>query len=96
MLGGNTLTEIKGLETLKSLKGINLGLRSGTHLNGKRIPYKIAKKMGMRKGGDLVSSYVKPKEIVKYCQFVKDTGLVDWTTPGIIEAFNEWKRSQNS
>lgn len=30
---------------------------------------------------------------VKYCQFVKDTGI-EFTTPGFVDSFKEWRKSQ--
>ena len=37
---------------------------------------------------------MKGQEIlVKYCQFLKDMGDIDSTTPGIVDSYKEWKKS---
>ncbi len=102
-LDNNKFTDIKGLESLTSLIEITLGLLrypklgfiTGYNLNGKIIPRNIAKKMGIKHiQGDAISRvrvYIRTKKMVKYCQFVKDTGNVDCNTPGIVEVYNQWK-----
>lgn len=103
-LENNKFTDIKGLESLTSLIEITLGLVRekklglirGFNLNGKIIPWNIARKMGIRYSpGDAISRasvYIRAKKMVKYCQFVKNTGHVDCTTPGIVDVYNQWKK----
>ena len=104
-LDNNNFTDIKGLENLGKLSEITLGLAREPHwgfttigfnLNGKIIPWDIAKKMGIkyRRGGkfDKPRLFIRQKKMVKYCKFVKDTGYVDFTAPGIVDAYNEWEK----
>ncbi|MFX1316866.1 MAG: leucine-rich repeat domain-containing protein [Promethearchaeota archaeon] len=97
-LDNNSFTDIKGLENLTNLITIKLGVfrdRKGFNLNGKIIPKKIAKKMGIRYSpGDKISRsfiYIRKKKMIKYCQFVKDTGNADFTTPGLLDLYDEWE-----
>lgn len=73
-----------------------LGVITGFNLNGKIIPRNIGKRMGIRHSpGDAISRahiYVRAKKMVKYCQFVKDTGNVECTSPGIVDVYNQWKK----
>ena len=103
-LDNNKFSDIKGLEGQSSLIEITLGLVRekklgliiGFNLNGKTIPRNIGKRMGIRHSpGDAISRasvYIRAKKMVKYCQFVKDTGNVDCTAPGIVDVYNQWKR----
>ena len=90
---GNEFTEIKGFENLTNLRYLRLGLGKrigGYTLNGKKIPTSIARKMGIKHSQGV---YIIEKKMVRYCQFVKETGNVDFTTPGLSNLYEEWKKN---
>lgn len=37
--------------------------------------------------------HIEVKKMVRYCHFVKKTGYVDFTTPGLVDLYNQWKES---
>jgi Leucine-rich repeat (LRR) protein len=92
-LASNLFTDIKGFENLKKLLSLELGFPKRKYiLNGKEIPTAIARKMGLWKD-EYGNIEIKESKMVKYCQFVKETGYIDFTTPCLVDFYKQWKKS---
>jgi len=91
----NTFTDIKGFENLTNLSYITLSPKITIRkcfLNGKEIPLKVAGIMGFDINNRYTFRSVIARQMVKYCQFLKEMGYLDSNTPGIVKAYRKWDK----